>query len=154
MLSISTLLFQLVRLLLPSVRTDSWTLAMPEHQSIFDFPSDISIGSIHLGLAAQVYPRGATPTPTHDPDAAQMRPRCVPCHPPILPILRRRSQEALLTSVTALVPNVIGKLLQYSALEQKFDVDVDYNTEIKHNVRWPRSTPRLLGHSTALPMLK
>jgi len=42
-------------------------------------------------------------------------------------------QEALLTTLTALVPNVIGKLLQYSAIEQKFDVDIDYNTEIQHN---------------------
>jgi len=43
------------------------------------------------------------------------------------------ANEALLTSVTAIVPNIIGKLLQYSALEQKFDIDVDYNTEIQHN---------------------
>jgi MFS superfamily sulfate permease-like transporter len=42
------------------------------------------------------------------------------------------ANEAILASVTALVPNLLGKLLQYSALESKFDIDVDYNEEIRH----------------------
>ena len=40
--------------------------------------------------------------------------------------------EALLAALTAFVPNLLGKLLQYSALEVKFDIDVDYNREIRH----------------------
>ena len=41
-------------------------------------------------------------------------------------------QEALLTAVTAFVPNLLGKLLQFSALTDKFDCDVDYNRELRH----------------------
>ena len=42
------------------------------------------------------------------------------------------TNEALLTALTAFVPNLLGKLLQYSALENRFDCDVDYNLEIRH----------------------
>ena len=42
------------------------------------------------------------------------------------------AREALLASVTAFVPNLLGKLLQFSALEGLFDMDIDYNMEICH----------------------
>ena len=37
----------------------------------------------------------------------------------------------MLAAFTAIVPNVLGKLLQYSALEALFDIDVDYDAEIQ-----------------------
>ena len=43
----------------------------------------------------------------------------------------RRAPRALLAAVTAFVPNLLGKLLQYSALENLFDSDLDYNVEIR-----------------------
>jgi sulfate permease, SulP family len=42
------------------------------------------------------------------------------------------AKEALLAAVTAFVPNLLGKLLQYSALEALFDTDIDFNREIRH----------------------
>ena len=45
---------------------------------------------------------------------------------------RLAGSEALLAAVTAFVPNIMGKLLQYSALESRFDKDLDYNREMRH----------------------
>ena len=59
----------------------------------------------------------------------------------------RAFNEATVTAVTAFVPNLLGKLLQFSAIEQKFDVDVDYN------VRRPNLTPSQPPPQTPHPRL-
>ena len=95
LLIITSLLFQLLKLVLPTDLVDlqAWSLEIPSQQSIFTLGADLDIGNINWPLAAH---------------------------------------EALLTTATAFVPNLLGKLLQYSALESKFDTDVDYNQEIRH----------------------
>jgi MFS superfamily sulfate permease-like transporter len=95
LLIITSLLFQLLKLVLPTDLVDlqAWSLEIPSQQSIFTLGADLDIGNINWSLAAH---------------------------------------EALLTTATAFVPNLLGKLLQYSALESKFDTDVDYNQEIRH----------------------
>ena len=42
------------------------------------------------------------------------------------------AREAGLTALTAFVPNLLGKLLQFSALEALFDMEIDYNVEVQH----------------------
>ena len=44
-----------------------------------------------------------------------------------------RIRYALVTAGTAFLPNLIGRLMQFAALEEKYDTPLDFNTEL---VKW------------------